>query len=142
MDDVKSSRGQSFQVHSTLWWSSQATPCQNKGAKTERFVEEPNTLFAEISALRPRTAATCPSFELNPHHKHGMNKRSALTCRAFATKEEKGESCFQPVGPYPVKKSCGTNGVWYKSVWYKVVHVERYKLLRSNFKKVVSDGGV
>jgi len=47
-----------------------------------------------------------------------MNKKSSLTCRAFATKEEKGESCFQPVGAYPVKKSCGTNSVLYKSVCF------------------------
>jgi len=128
---VKSSSGQCSRVHSTLWWISQAIPYQNKG-KAERFVERPNTLFARISALRPRTAAACPSLEPNPHHKHVTNKRSAFTCRAFTKKEEKGESCFQPVRGHPVKKVvvqtvygtkvCGTK-------WFRL----KDKLLLSNY---------
>ena len=58
-----------------------------------------------------------------------MNKRSALTCRAFAKKEEKGESCFQPVGAYPVKKVvvqtvCGTKVCGTK--WFMLKGISSY----------------
>jgi len=42
-----------------------------------------------------------------------LEERKHAHLSKLRTEGRKGESCFQPVRPYPVKKSCGTNGVWY-----------------------------
>ena len=64
--------------------------------------------------------------ESTPQARHEQKKRAHLSrLRNEGRKRRKLLPACRSLPGYPVKKSCGTNSVSYKSVWYKVLHVER-----------------
>jgi len=113
VDDVKSSRGQSFQVHSTLWWSSQATPYQNKDAKASRAIcRRAKHVFR--SNLRSPTAHShdmpVVRTESTPQARHEHKKRAHLS--KPRTEGRKRRTLLPACRSLPSEKKLS-----YKSVW-------------------------